>query len=211
MRLGIGSTVLSVALFVSGSGASQAGELRASPASVSALGAPLNEKDLAPYKLKGRASIAGQAFWATDANKVFFQPGGLVVLLPVTRQTRDWFERTFKGDPCATPADLAGLEGKDASNLKPDCQHQAGQAILAIQTLLADRRLTPYIRTTRTNPTGHFWFTKLPAGKYYVISPMRGTGEHPKDQKLFDTAWALVKLDAGERMTNVVVTDQSQE
>jgi hypothetical protein len=40
---------------------------------------------------------------------------------------------------------------------------------------------------------------------------MRGAGEHPKDQKLSDTAWALVELDAGERMTNVVATDQSQE
>jgi len=71
--------------------------------------------------------------------------------------------------------------------------------------------MAPYVRTTRSNPTGHFWFTKIPAGKYYVISPIAGGNEHGREVRADGMAWTLVEVEWGERVTNVVVTDQSHE
>jgi hypothetical protein len=69
-----------------------------------------------------------------------------------------------------------------------------------------EKRLVPYRRTTRANPTGHFWFTKIPAGRYYVLSLIEeGPGAH-KEEQMSGLAW-LVIVDASEKLTNLVVTD----
>ena len=70
-----------------------------------------------------------------------------------------------------------------------------------------EKRLVPYLRTTRANPTGYFWFTKIPAGRYYLVSLIEeGSGPH-KEEQLAGLAWLILELDAGEKLTNLVVTD----
>ena len=70
-----------------------------------------------------------------------------------------------------------------------------------------EKRLAPYLRTTRANPTGHFWFTKIPAGRYYLVSLIdEGAGTRKEEQQT-GLAWLVIELDAGEKLTNLVVTD----
>jgi hypothetical protein len=58
-----------------------------------------------------------------------------------------------------------------------------------------EKRLVPYLRTTRANPTGHFWFTKIPAGRYYVLSLIEEGPAPHKDEQLTDLAWLAIELD----------------
>jgi hypothetical protein len=88
-----------------------------------------------------------------------------------------------------------------APNIPTDCTYEA------VNRLQIEKRLAPYLRTTRANPTGHFWFTKIPAGRYYLVSRIEeGSGAHKEDQ-LAGLAWLVIELDAGEKLTNLVVTD----
>jgi hypothetical protein len=151
-------------------------------------------KDTKSDKHKGRASITGQTFLVTDTNKAVHQPGGLVVLLAVTRLTRDWFDRTITGFDC-------GPDAAASIDRRSDCRHEA------LHALLENKRLAALARTTRTNPTGHFWFVKVNPGKYYVISPISIGGEYAKDPTVAGTAWTVVDLEPGERLANVVVTE----
>jgi hypothetical protein len=65
------------------------------------------------------------------------------------------------------------------------------------------KRLVPYLRTTRANPTGHFRFTKIPAGRYYIVSQIdEGVGTRKEEQQT-GLAW-LVIVDAGEKLTNLI-------
>jgi hypothetical protein len=70
-----------------------------------------------------------------------------------------------------------------------------------------EKRLAPYLRTTRTSPTGHFWFTKIPAGRYYIVSLIEGGSAAHQDDRLARLAWLAIDLDAGEKIANLVVTD----
>jgi hypothetical protein len=67
--------------------------------------------------------------------------------------------------------------------------------------------LAPYLRTTRANPTGHFWFTKIPAGRYYLVSLIDEGAGPRQEERLVGLAWLAIELDAGEKLTNLVVTD----
>jgi hypothetical protein len=67
--------------------------------------------------------------------------------------------------------------------------------------------LVPYIRTTRANPTGHFWFTKIPAGRYYLVGLIEEGSGARKEEQQTGLAWLTIELDAGEKATNLVVTD----
>lgn len=47
-----------------------------------------------------------------------------------------------------------------------------------------EKWLVPYLRTTRANPTGHFRFIKIPAGRYYIVSLIEeGPGPHKEEQQ----------------------------
>lgn len=151
---------------------------------------PLNEKELLPYKLKGHASLAGQAFLSSTSGKAITQAGVPVYLIPMTSYTRFWFNRHVRSSPCTSKDEAAA-----------DCTHEA------IPQLLAEKRLAPYLRTTRANPTGHFWFTKLPAGRYYIVSVMEGGAGSHQEERAAGIAWLIVDLEAGEKATNLVVTD----
>ncbi len=76
----------------------------------------------------------------------------------------------------------------------------------ALTQLQMEKRLAPYRRTTRANPTGHFRFTKIPAGRYYIVSLIDEGAGPRQEERLVGLAW-LVIVDAGEKLTNLVVTD----
>jgi len=162
----------------------------------------LNEKDLFPYKQKGRGTLAGQAFLSSPSGKAITQPGAPVHLIPITPYTRHWFDHNVRDTSCSATEPPASTENATATPRTPtDCPHEA------LTRLQTEKRLAPYLRTTRTNPTGHFWFTKIPAGRYYIVSLIEGESGAHKDEQLAGLAWLVIDLDAGEKVANLVVTD----
>lgn len=161
----------------------------------------LNEKDLFAYKQKGRGTLTGQAFLVSPSGKAITQPGAPVHLIPITPYTRYWFDHNVKTTSCSTIETPTSPESATSPHSQTDCPQEA------LTQLRVEKRLTPYLRTTRANPTGHFWFTKIPAGRYYLISLIEeGVGAH-KEEQLAGLAWLTLELDAGEKLTNLVVTD----
>jgi hypothetical protein len=161
----------------------------------------LNEKDLFPYKQKGRGTLAGQAFLGSPSGKAVTQAGAPVHLIPITPYTRYWFDHTIKATTCSATEGPASSESSPTSRSLADCAHEA------LTRLRAEKRLAPYLRTTRVNPTGHFWFTKIPAGRYYIVSLIEGDRERSKDDQFAGLAWLVLDLEAGEKASNLVVTD----
>ena len=161
----------------------------------------LSEKDLFPYKQKGRGTLTGQVFLGSSSGKAVTQAGAPVHLIPITPYTRYWFERTVRGTACSATGSPAPAEGTAAPRSLTDCTREA------LPQLRAEKRLTPYLRVTRANPTGHFWFTKIPAGRYYIVSLIEGgSGAHQEDESS-GLAWLVLDLEAGEKVSNLVVTD----
>lgn len=161
---------------------------------------PLNEKDLLPYKLKGHSSLAGQAFLSSPSGKAITQAGVPVHLIPMTPYTRYWFDHQVKTTSCSFGENAAPAENMAALRPPANC---AQEALTRLQT---EKRLIPYLRTTRANPTGHFWFTKIPAGRYYVVSLIEGGSGGHQDERLTGLAWLAIDLEAGEKAANLVVT-----
>lgn len=161
----------------------------------------LNEKDLLPYKQKGRGTLAGQAFLGSPFGKAVTQAGALVHLIPITPYTRYWFDHTIKATTCPATESPASAEGSPTPRSLADCAHEA------LTRLRAEKRLAPYLRIARANPTGHFWFTKIPAGRYYIVSLIEGDRERAKDDQFAGLAWLSLDLEAGEKASNLVVTD----
>jgi hypothetical protein len=161
----------------------------------------LNERDLLAYKQKGKGTLAGQAFLASPSGKAITQAGAPVHLIPITPYTRYWFDHNVRTTSCSETDTPASPEAAVAPRVQTNCSQEA------LTRLQAEKRLTPYIRTTRANPTGHFWFTKIPAGRYYLVSLIEeGTGPR-QEERLVGLAWLAIELDAGEKVTNLVVTD----
>jgi hypothetical protein len=161
----------------------------------------LNEKDLFPYKQKGRGTLAGQAFLGSPSGKAVTQAGVPVHLIPITPYTRYWFGHTINATTCSATESPASAEGSPTPRSLADCAREA------LTRLRAEKRLAPYLRTTRANPTGHFWFTKIPAGRYYIVSLIEGDRERTKDDQFAGLAWLILDLEAGEKASNLVVTD----
>jgi len=161
----------------------------------------LSEKDFFPYKQKGRGTLSGQAFLGSPTGKAITQAGTPVHLIPITSYTRHWFDHNVRRTSCSTTEPPASSESTAAPRPLTDC---AREALTRIQT---EKRLAPYLRTTRANPTGHFWFTKIPSGRYYIVSLIEaGSGAH-QDERLAGLAWLALEIDVGEKLTNLVVTD----
>ena len=161
----------------------------------------LNEKDLVPYKPKGQATATGQVFLSLPSGKAMTQAGVSVYLIPAVPYTRYWFDRNVRINICSPKGEMAPTEPPAPVVSPAECTH----AILA--QFLAEKRLLPYLRTTRANPTGHFWFAKLPAGRYYLVSLLEGGGGSHQDERGVGIAWSTLDLDAAEKATNLVVTD----
>jgi hypothetical protein len=161
----------------------------------------LNEKDLFPYKKKGRSSLAGQAFLVSPSGKAITQAGAAVHLIPITPYTRYWFDHNIRATSCSATDPPASPESVTATpSSPPDCPQEA------LTRLQTEKRLSPYLRTTRANPTGHFWFTKVPAGRYYILSFIEEGSVSRQEERLSGLAWLILELDAGEKLTNLVVT-----
>jgi hypothetical protein len=159
------------------------------------------EKDLFPYKQKGRSSLTGQAFLSSPSGKAITQAGAPVHLIPMTPYTRNWFDHNVKTSSCSAIESPASSETTATPRTPTDCPHEA------LTRLQTEKRLVPYLRTTRANPTGHFWFTKIPAGRYYIVSLIdEGAGARKEEQQA-GLAWLAIELDTGEKLTNLVVTD----
>ena len=161
----------------------------------------LNEKDFFPYKQKGRSTLAGQTFLSSPSGKAMTQAGAPIHLSPITPYTRYWFDHNVRTTSCSTTETPASTEITATPRPLADCAHEA------LSRLQTEKRLAPYLRTTRANPTGHFWFTKIPAGRYYIVSLIEeGSGAH-KEEQLAGLAWLMIELEAGEKVANLVVTD----
>ncbi|MCC6140114.1 MAG: hypothetical protein IT389_05800 [Nitrospira sp.] len=191
-RLSLGAAVL---LLASSIGLNQGTAVEPNPT------APLafNEKEFLAYKQKGHGTVAGQAFLGASSGKAITQAGAPIHLIPITRYTRAWFDRTVKATACSSPGDPPATDAAAASRPHVNCAHEA------LRELASDKRILPYLRTTRANPTGHFWFTKIPAGRYYIVSMIEGSSQ--KEDGPAGIAWLIVDLDAAEKATNLVVTD----
>ena len=179
----------------------QAGE----PVTVSPAMAPqppgLSEKDLFPYKQKGRGTLAGQVFLGSSSGKAITQAGAPVHLIPMTPYTRYWFDHTVRDTACSATGKPVSADSTATPRSPTDCAHEA------LPQLRAEKRLAPYLRMTRANPTGHFWFTKIPAGRYYIVSLIEGGSGARQDEEPAGLAWLILDLEAGEKLTNLVVTD----
>lgn len=158
-----------------------------------------NEKEFVAYKQKGHGSLAGQVFLGASSGKAITQSGVPVHLIPVTRYTRYWFDHSVKVTACSSYSDPPATDATQASHQPLNCAQEA------LRQLEMDKRILPYLRTTRANPTGHFWFTKIPAGRYYIVSVIEGGSQ--KEEGPAGIAWLNIDLEAGEKATNLVVTD----
>ena len=161
----------------------------------------LNERDLIAYKQKGRGTLAGQAFLVSLSGKAITQAGAPVHLVPITPYTRHWFDRNVRTTSCSVTETPASSESAAAPRTPADCPHEA------LTRLKTEKRLAPYLRTTRANPTGHFWFTKIPAGRYYLVSMIEEGSGARQEERLVGLAWLVIELDTGEKLANLVVTD----
>ena len=161
----------------------------------------LNEKDLFAYKQKGRGTLTGQAFLVSPSGKAITQPGAPVHLIPITPYTRYWFGHNVRTTSCSGTEIPTSSETAATSRTPTDCPHEA------LTKLQTEKRMRPYLRTTRANPTGHFWFTKIPAGRYYIVSRIEERSGPHKEEQLEGLAWLVIELDPGEKLTNLVVTD----
>jgi hypothetical protein len=160
-----------------------------------------NEKDLFAYKQKGRSTLAGQAFLASPSGKAITQAGAPVHLIPITPYTRYWFDHNVRTTSCSATEPPTSPETASPPRTPTDCPQEA------LTRLQTEKRLAPYLRTTRANPTGHFWFTKIPSGRYYIISLIDEGAGPRQEERLIGLAWLAIELDAGEKLTNLVVTD----
>jgi len=163
--------------------------------------APFIEQEFAPYekkKKKGTASISGQAFITRGNKEVRFQPGGEVMLVPESPYTREWFEKYVqKQGSCVVEPSADPTLSKD--------EKECGLSHHIFALLVNDKRLFPYLRFTRTSPTGHFWFNKVPSGRYFIVTLITWEAAFniPVSGGL---AWASVEAEQGEQVANVMVT-----
>lgn len=160
-----------------------------------------NEKELFAYRSKGRGSAAGQVFLRTSSGKAVTQAGVSVYLIPTVPYTRAWFDKHVRVNSCPSKGGASSSETLSTQGSPVECLREV------MAQLLTDKRLIPYLRTTRANPTGHFWFTKVPAGRYYVVSLLEGAGNAHQDERAVGIAWLTLDLDLDEKATNLVVTD----
>lgn len=160
-----------------------------------------NEKELFAYKAKGHGSAAGQVFLRAVSGKAVTQAGASIFLIPISSYTRVWFDKQVRESACLSKSGSSSTEATTAQSSVVECLRTV------MDHLLTDKRLLPYLRVTRANPTGHFWFTKVPAGRYYVVSLQEGSGGAHQDERAVGIAWLTLELDADEKATNLVVTD----
>jgi len=160
-----------------------------------------NEKELFAYKAKGHGSAAGQVFLRAASGKAVTQAGASIVLIPISSYTRAWFDKQVRENACPPKGGPTSPDSSAAQSPAVECLRGT------MDQLLTDKRLLPYLRVTRANPTGHFWFTKVPAGRYYVVSLLEGSGGAHQDERAVGIAWLTLELDADEKATNLVVTD----
>jgi hypothetical protein len=169
--------------------------------SVSSSPPSFNEKELFAYRAKGRGSAAGQVFLRTSSGKAVTQAGASIYLIPIVSYTRQWFDKNVRENFCTSKGGTSASGSLMTQESPVECLREV------MAELLTEKRLIPYLRVTRANPTGHFWFTKIPAGRYYVVSLLEGSGGAHQDERAVGIAWLTLDLETDEKATNLVVTD----
>jgi len=117
---------------------------------------PFNEKEFEPYKRNGTGTISGQAFLVSQNNEAHFNPGIHVILVPVTSYTAAWFGKALP-------------RSRNCHHIELNDEHEAFKSCIEhLEHFLrpTDQRIEPYVRLTRSNPSGEFVFSKIPPGKY---------------------------------------------
>lgn len=160
-----------------------------------------NDKELFAYRAKGRGSAAGQVFLRASSGKAVTQAGASIYLIPMVSYTRAWFDKNVRENSCTSKGGTSSPENSVTQGSPVECLREV------MAQLLTDKRLIPYLLTTRANPTGHFWFTKVPPGRYYIVTLLEGSGGAHQDERAMGIAWLTIELDADEKATNLVVTD----
>ena len=156
---------------------------------------PFNEKEFEPYKRKGTGTVSGQAFLASRNKEARYNPGGFVVLVPVTPYTAAWFGKALP-------------HTRNCHHIKGDEEEEALKTCIEhLKDFLwpSDQRIKPYVRVTRSNPVGEFVFSKIPPGKYYIAAIILW----PVPQESTPAggiAVASVEVEPGEHVQNVIVS-----
>ncbi|MGZ8365641.1 MAG: hypothetical protein ACXW37_04770 [Nitrospira sp.] len=140
-------------------------------------------------------------FLRASSGKAVTQAGASLYLIPMASSTRYWFDKHVRENSCPSKSAASSPESPVPHGSPVECLREV------MAHLLTDKKLIPYLRTTRANPTGHFWFTKVPAGRYYVVSLLEGSGGAHQDERAVGIAWLTIDLDVDEKATNLVVTD----
>ncbi|MGQ0812253.1 MAG: hypothetical protein ACT4OO_13665 [Nitrospiraceae bacterium] len=161
--------------------------------------APFNEKDFASFKKKGKGTIAGQAFFATGAGEAKYLPGVQVYLIPATGYTTRWFEKLTHAQKGCEVLERKGAlaEEKSGAEKRDKCRQYLEGLVLP-----PEKRVVPYLRITRADPTGHFWFYKVSPGRYFITTIINWydiAGQHG------GIASAQVELETGEEVLNIIV------
>ncbi|MGH7181069.1 MAG: hypothetical protein ACREJN_03720 [Nitrospiraceae bacterium] len=122
-----------------------------------------------------------------------------MMLVPESPYTRQWLEEYVRRQGFCS---FITYEDNALSKDQKECRHP-----YRIFALIANNeRLFPYLRFTRMNPAGQFWFNKLPPGKYFLVTVI--TWEIGMDGPLAGgIAWAVVATEPGEQVANVMVTN----
>jgi hypothetical protein len=119
-----------------------------------------------------------QALLGSPSGKAITHASAPVHLIPITPCTRHWFDHSVRTTSCSAIGHPASPENAAAPRTPTDCAREA------LTRLQREKRWAPSFRTTRANPTGHFWFIKIPAGRYYTVSLIEeGSGNH-QDERL---------------------------
>jgi hypothetical protein len=157
----------------------------------------LIEKDFFLYKQKGRGTLARQAFLGSPSGKAITQASAPVHLIPITPYTRHWFDHSVRTTSYSAIGPPASPENAAAPRTPTGCAREA------LTRLQREKRWAPSLRTTRANPTGHFWFIKTPAGRYYIVSLIEeGSGNH-QDERLGEARPGCLSISPQEKNSQI--------
>ena len=156
-----------------------------------------SEVELVSYKAQGTASISGSAFLVMEDKKPIHQEGALVIILPVSKYTEEWFHKyVVQEGECRSPIDPPNSDSPVVYIVPP------GRCTLAYAVAL-DERILPYVRNTITDAAGRFAFVNLPPGEYFVAARITSL----EAQYFLDAiAHSRIKVFGDQHLTNVGVS-----
>jgi hypothetical protein len=154
----------------------------------SLISTPFSEDGLAPYRGKGTASISGSAFLVREESDTLHEEGALVLLVPVSEYTKEWFDKFVIQDGECRNQETSTERTFIIYFFPPD------RCTLAYAIAL-DNRIMPYIRNTKTDAAGRFALVNLPPGEYFIAVRIGSALAHSR-----------VRLSNDQQLTNIEVS-----